>query len=261
MGRARRVSEGTHPERPKARTVRVHAHLATRPTPKPSPGASRSNATGATCGLGARRLLAKAGLASRLLLAGFLASAGPSLASPASASPAGAPAEPAISWQRWSPQVFERAAAEGRLVLLDLEAGWCHWCHVMDAETYGDPRVKALLGERFIAVRADQDADPALSARYEEFGWPATIVLGADGTERLKLRGFRSATELLGLLRGVLDAGQGGTAAATAAAPSGPPVGAVRLSAEARAQLLRRFLEGRPTNARPLGWPGRACRA
>ena len=46
-----------------------------------------------------------------------------------------------INWEPWSDGVFERAARENRFVLLDLEAVWCHWCHVMDEVTYSDPKV------------------------------------------------------------------------------------------------------------------------
>ncbi len=52
--------------------------------------------------------------------------------------------KPGIAWQPWSDQIFERAKAEHRFVLLDLGAGWCHWCHVMDELTYSDPQVAAL---------------------------------------------------------------------------------------------------------------------
>src|SRR5258707_11791103 len=79
-------------------------------------------------------------------------------------------AEPAIDWQPWSDQVFERAKAEKKLVLLDLVAVWCHWCHVMDEITYRDPEVARLLGERYIAVRVDQDSRPDISNRYEDYG-------------------------------------------------------------------------------------------
>src|SRR5712671_1608805 len=58
----------------------------------------------------------------------------------------------AIDWQPWSDNIFARAKAEQKLVLLDLGAVWCHWCHVMDEITYRDPEVIRLLGERYIAV-------------------------------------------------------------------------------------------------------------
>ena len=95
-----------------------------------------------------------------------------------------------ISWQPWSEDIFKRAAAERKLVLLDLGAVWCHWCHVMDEMTYTDPQVIALLREKYIAVRVDQDARPDLSNRYEDYGWPATIIFKWDGSELAKRRGY-----------------------------------------------------------------------
>ena len=50
-----------------------------------------------------------------------------------------------VTWQTWSDSLFATAAAESRFVLLNLEAVWCHWCHVMDAKTYSDPSVGELI--------------------------------------------------------------------------------------------------------------------
>ncbi|MES2570732.1 MAG: DUF255 domain-containing protein, partial [Verrucomicrobiota bacterium] len=56
------------------------------------------------------------------------------------------PAKPSsIQWQPWSEALFEKARREQRFVLLDLGAVWCHWCHVMDELTYGDPAVIELI--------------------------------------------------------------------------------------------------------------------
>ncbi len=107
----------------------------------------------------------------------------------------------AIPWQPWSEALFQRAARENRLVLLDLEAVWCHWCHVMDKETYADPKVAALIRERFIPVRVDRDSRPDLAHRYRDYGWPATIVFDGSGRELAKRAGFIPAPEMLALLR------------------------------------------------------------
>src|SRR5260370_1124472 len=85
-------------------------------------------------------------------------------------------AGPRIQWQGWTDDPFTRAEKEKKLVVLDLEAVWCHWCHVMDEKTYGDARVIQLMNEKVIAVKVDQDSRPDLSNRYEDYGWPATIV-------------------------------------------------------------------------------------
>jgi len=110
-----------------------------------------------------------------------------------------------IAWNPWSDEVFARARREHKFVLLDLEAVWCHWCHVMDATTYQDPRVAALLGSRYLAVRVDQDSRPDLASRYEDYGWPATIIYGPDGTEIVKKQGYVEPAGMARLLQAVID--------------------------------------------------------
>jgi uncharacterized protein YyaL (SSP411 family) len=95
-----------------------------------------------------------------------------------------------MDWQSLDVDTFARAAQEERLVLLSVGAVWCHWCHVMDEETWEDPAIEARLEAHYLAVRVDQDARPDVSERYERWGWPATVILRADGTELAKLRGF-----------------------------------------------------------------------
>jgi uncharacterized protein YyaL (SSP411 family) len=110
-----------------------------------------------------------------------------------------------IKWSGWSDALFFRAAAEKRFVILDLEAVWCHWCHVMEKTTYADPEVMALLASKYIAVRVDQDANPDLSSRYGDWGWPATIVFGSDGTEIAKIRGYIEPARMQALLKAIID--------------------------------------------------------
>ena len=110
-----------------------------------------------------------------------------------------------IEWQGWNPAVFEQAKASRRFVLLDLEAEWCHWCHVMEAETYSDPRVRSLVAEHYLAVKVDQDSAPDLAARYGNWGWPATVVFARDGTEIVKRRGFIPPAQMTALLQAIID--------------------------------------------------------
>src|SRR5437773_6661710 len=98
-------------------------------------------------------------------------------------------AKPAIKWVAWNDSLFARATREHRFVLLDLEAVWCHWCHVMDETTYHDPNVSALIKKHYIPVRVDQDSRPDISRRFENWGWPATVVFNAEGGEIVKRRG------------------------------------------------------------------------
>ena len=73
-----------------------------------------------------------------------------------------------IDWQPWSDSVFAQAQKEGRFVLLNLGAVWCHWCHVMDEITYQDPKVIELIRSHCIPVWVDEDSRPDLSNRYED---------------------------------------------------------------------------------------------
>jgi uncharacterized protein YyaL (SSP411 family) len=109
-----------------------------------------------------------------------------------------------IDWQAWSPAVFAQAKREHKFVLLDLEAVWCHWCHVMDAVTYSDPQVIALIKAHYIAVRVDQDARPDLSNRYEDYGWPATVVFAADQGEIVKRQGYLPPKEMISMLQAIV---------------------------------------------------------
>ncbi|MCA9573581.1 MAG: DUF255 domain-containing protein, partial [Myxococcales bacterium] len=118
-------------------------------------------------------------------------------------------ARPGVAWSPWSAETFARAKAEGRYVLVDGVAAWCHWCHVMDATTYRDPAVVALLAERFVAIQVDVDARPDIHDRYAAWGWPATILLSPDGQEIGKYKGYLEPAELLAILRAVKPAAQG----------------------------------------------------
>jgi len=111
----------------------------------------------------------------------------------------------ALAWVGWSDAVFEQARRENRFVLLDLEAVWCHWCHVMAETTYRDPEVVRLLRARYITVRVDQDARPDLSNRYEDYGWPATVVFDAKGGEIVKRQGYLPPGDMASMLQAIID--------------------------------------------------------
>lgn len=116
---------------------------------------------------------------------------------------AAAGAQP-VKWESWSDEVFQRAAREKKCVILDLEAVWCHWCHVMDEKTYSNSAVQKLMNDHFIAVRVDQDSRPDLSNKYEDYGWPATIFFNAEGKELAKRAGFIQPQEMIRLLTSIV---------------------------------------------------------
>src|SRR5262249_17729293 len=105
-----------------------------------------------------------------------------------------------VHWRSFDESAFADAAREKKLVLVDLEAVWCHWCHAMDAKTDGDPAVAALLAKHYVAIKVDQDARPEISRRWEDWGWPATVILGSDGKELGIRSGYIAAPDMLRFL-------------------------------------------------------------
>jgi len=94
-----------------------------------------------------------------------------------------------IHWQEWGAEAFAQATREDKPVLLDIGAVWCHWCHVMDRESYEDETLAPLINEHFVAVKVDRDERPDVDSRYQaavqaisgQGGWPLTAVLTPDG--------------------------------------------------------------------------------
>ncbi len=109
-----------------------------------------------------------------------------------------------IKWRDWSDDLFARAEAEKRVVILDLEAVWCHWCHVMEQTTYASAQVADLINAHYIPVRVDQDANPDLANRYGDWGWPATMVFAPDGTEIVKRRGYIPPVFMISMLDAIV---------------------------------------------------------
>ena len=65
-----------------------------------------------------------------------------------------------IQWHEWGAEAFAAAQRENKPMLLDVGAVWCHWCHVMDRESYDDAEVAGIVNENFIAVKVDRDERP-----------------------------------------------------------------------------------------------------
>jgi len=146
-----------------------------------------------------------------------------------------------LKWSEWGDDLFARAAAEKRFVILDLEAVWCHWCHVMEKTTYADPEVNDLLASKYLPVRVDQDANPDLSSRYGDWGWPATIVFGPDGTEIAKIRGYIEPARMQALLKAIIDDPSPGPSVGEAFEIK--PSASDFLNKEQRAELAKNFDE------------------
>ena len=72
----------------------------------------------------------------------------------------------------------------------------------MDEQTYADPQVIALIRSHYLAVKVDQDSRPDISDRYEDYGWPATVVFDSDGSEIVKRQGYLPPKLMASMLAG-----------------------------------------------------------
>ena len=94
-----------------------------------------------------------------------------------------------IDWHEWGESAFTRAKAEDKPILLDIGAVWCHWCHVIDRESYENPEIAKIINEYFVPVKVDRDERPDVDSRYQsaisaisgQGGWPLTGFLMPDG--------------------------------------------------------------------------------
>jgi uncharacterized protein YyaL (SSP411 family) len=94
-----------------------------------------------------------------------------------------------IDWYEWGSDAFAIAASSDKPILLDIGAVWCHWCHVIDRESYENPEIAKLINEHFVPVKVDRDERPDVDARYQaaisaisgQGGWPLTGFLMPDG--------------------------------------------------------------------------------
>ncbi len=94
-----------------------------------------------------------------------------------------------VDWQEWGEAAFARAREENKPVLLDIGAVWCHWCHVMDRESYEDAEIAEIINSHFVAVKVDRDERLDVDTRYQsavqamsgQGGWPLTVVLTPEG--------------------------------------------------------------------------------
>jgi len=94
-----------------------------------------------------------------------------------------------IAWNEWGAEAFEKARRQNKPVLLDIGAVWCHWCHVMDRESYENAATADIINANFVAVKVDRDERPDVDTRYQsavaaisgQGGWPLTAFLTPDG--------------------------------------------------------------------------------
>jgi uncharacterized protein len=156
-----------------------------------------------------------------------------------------------VDWYPWGGEALERARAEDKPILLSVGYAACHWCHVMEHESFEDPEIASLMNESFVCVKVDREERPDVDGLYMEAvvtmtghgGWPMTVFLTPDGRPfyggtyfppepRFNMPSFRqllaAVSQAYRARRGELerqaDALVGAIREASAAAPSAEPL-------------------------------------
>ena len=97
--------------------------------------------------------------------------------------------EDPVAWQDWSENAVSFARKQNKLLYLSIGYFSCHWCHVMQQESYRNPKIAAFINKNFIPVKIDRELEPALDARMIAFveqtrgmgGWPLNVFITPDG--------------------------------------------------------------------------------
>ncbi len=93
-----------------------------------------------------------------------------------------------VDWYPWSEEAFEKAKKEDKPVFLSIGYSTCHWCHVMEHESFEDPEVARLMNDAFISIKVDREERPDIDKMYMQVaqmmtgrgGWPLTIIMTPD---------------------------------------------------------------------------------
>src|SRR5690349_5778084 len=93
-----------------------------------------------------------------------------------------------VDWYPWGPEALDKAKAEDKPILLSIGYAACHWCHVMEHESFEDEATAALMNELFVSIKVDREERPDLDQIYQlvvqlmgrNGGWPLTVFLTPD---------------------------------------------------------------------------------
>src|SRR6266851_8320113 len=93
-----------------------------------------------------------------------------------------------VDWYPWGPEAIEKARRENKPLLVSIGYSTCHWCHVMERESYEDPDIAALMNKYLVNVKVDREERPdvdkiymtAVSAMTGQGGWPLNVFLTPD---------------------------------------------------------------------------------
>ena len=114
-------------------------------------------------------------------------------------------ADGSVPWKDWSDAAFDQAKVENKLVLVDLSAEWCAYCKKMDATTWQDAKVLAVIEQDYVPIQIVDEKAPELAERYRQYGRPAVIIMDAGGKELMRRRGYMKPQWMEWMLQAVVQ--------------------------------------------------------
>ena len=110
-----------------------------------------------------------------------------------------------ITWEKWTPAIFQQAKQEKKLVMLYLSAEWCAFCEKMKQTTWQDKQVLDTIKEHFIPVKIQDETEPELAEKYRSYGRPAVVFYDENEKEILKKTGYTKPQWMYWTLSGVVQ--------------------------------------------------------
>ena len=94
-----------------------------------------------------------------------------------------------VDWYPWGKEAFALAKKENKPIFLSIGYSSCHWCHVMEEESFENEEIAALMNRLFVCIKVDREERPDIDQKYMRFvqmttgsgGWPLTVFLTPDG--------------------------------------------------------------------------------
>src|SRR6202046_1883327 len=94
-----------------------------------------------------------------------------------------------VDWYPWGAEALQKAKNENKLIIVSVGYSTCHWCHVMEHESFEDEKIAALLNQHFVPVKVDREERPDVDRVYMAYvqaatgsgGWPMSVWLTPDG--------------------------------------------------------------------------------
>lgn len=94
-----------------------------------------------------------------------------------------------VNWEQWDPQIWEKAVSENKLVLISIGYSTCHWCHVMERESFEDWETAEIMNQHLVSIKVDREERPDIDMVYMDFcqqmtgrgGWPLNVICLPNG--------------------------------------------------------------------------------